>query len=406
MKKIAVLATLCLASQAHAAKWDKLNSPFVFNSITKVMTETNFSRLPMSAKLKDDRLAWSENFWPSNKGGIAYRWNSANPQPFHYHLNTKEELKQMSEAELAELSPAELYDISQNDYQYTLTTRVLSTYNENKLWWEGICHGWALAAVNYPEPAPVSLVNKDGIKVHFGSSDVKGLLAMHDAFNSKGRHASVGGRCGAEGKVAGEAFDEDGDVPVPSKVDAEVAECADTNAGTFHLVITNMIGINSKGFVADVDRFNDVWNQPVYAYESQVVEEKGVTARDVKDGVSRKVRVKTTMFYGDELEFFDAAEAATGYIGFVSKLPVTGTPAQQTNKKEYDYVLELNSRGDIVGGEWISETRPDFLWTKVRDEKFTSTPGNGNGLGGAIIGLFKKKYPLEGLNQIYKPIKR
>jgi hypothetical protein len=389
MKKLVVLATVALATQAYAAKWDKSNNPNYFNPVAKIKMNAALTDLPLKADLLDTRFGWSETYWPSNVGGIAYRWNSTNPQPFKYKLKTKEELVKMSETELSELSPAELYDISMGDYSYSLTKKVLSKFSPDDLWWEGICHGWSLAASNYAEPDKTVVTNKDGIKVPFGSSDVKGLLAMHDAFNSKGLYVRVGDRCAVPGKAAGEALPEDGQVPTVSKKDSEKAECADVNAGAFHIVLASMIGLNSHGFVADVDRYNDVWNQPVTGYESVIVGEETLSAKDIKGGVSRKVRMKTKMTFGEELVFYSAEEAAKGEVGFVSKEPVTGTPAQTFKSRDYEYVLELDLAGNIIGGEWISEGRPDMLWMKKKDDKFM------NG-----------KMPLAGLNQIYKPIKR
>jgi Transglutaminase elicitor len=405
MNKLVVFATLVLASNAYAEKWQpkSINDPTSFNFIVKGTMEMDLASLPLAAKLEDDRMGWSETFWPSNKGGIAYRWNSPNPTPFKYKLHSKAELQSMSANQLGELSPAELYDISQGDYKYSLTKKVLATYHTDDLWWEGICHGWALAATHYPEPDKVEIRNKDNIVVPFGSSDVKALLAMHDAYNSKGAYAQVGARCGIIGKVPGEAFPEDGIVPEPSVVDKNSAACSDTNAGAFHVIVTNMLGRFGKGFIADVDRYNDVWNQPVSAFESQILGDVSLNQRDMANGVSRKVRVKTKMTYGDELEFYSAEEVAKGTLGFVSKDPVTGTPAQTNGEKNYEYVLELNSYNQIVGGEWISESRPDFIWAKIKDAKFSSTPGNGTGF---LTGLFKKSYPLEGLNQIYRPVRR
>jgi hypothetical protein len=148
-----------------------------------------------------------------------------------------------------------------------------------------------------------------------------------------------------------------------------------------------MIGINSQGFVADVDRFNDVWNQPVSAYTSEIVAYVPVTENEARSGVKTKLQMKTIMIYGEELVFRTPKEEAEGTLGFVSKDPVTNTPAQTTKQKTYEYVLELNVYGQITGGSWISETRPDMLWTKKRDVKFL------NG-----------KFPLAGLNVIYKPV--
>lgn len=389
MRKLMVFASVLIATAAHAEKWDKTSNPYFFDIVAGGKMKVTMSSLPLKASLEDPRLGWSESFWPSSKGGIAYRWNSATPLIFKYKSPTKEEVKKMSQTQLSELSPAELYDISQGDYKYGLTKKVLKQYTVKDLWWEGICHGWALAASNYPEPDKVVVTNIDGIKVPFGASDVKGLLAMHDAYNSKGMYARVGARCAVLGKVNGEAFPEDGDVKMPELKEASRPECSDVNAGTFHIVLSNMIGVYSKGFVADVDRFNDVWNQPIKGYESVIKEEYPVSAAEYKNGVAKKVKVSTNMTYGDELEFYSHEAEAEGVVGFVSKEPVTGTPAQTDTTRLYEYILELDSFDNIIGGVWLSDARPDMLWMKQKDAKF---------LDG--------RFPLAGLNAIYKPVKR
>lgn len=389
MKRLLVLPLLLHSTPIFAERFDAANGPANLNKIIGTPVVMNFDSLPMSGKLHDDRLGWSETYWPSNRGGIAYRWSHPDPQPFKYRLHSKQELQRMSEAEIGQLSPAELYDIALGDYNYTLTRKVLREFSPKDLWWEGICHGWALAASNYPEPAPVTITNRDGIKVHFGSSDVKGLLAMHDAYNYQGTYAQVGKRCSASGKVAGEGDDRDANPNPPAPEAANTPDCKDVNAGAFHVSLANMIGIHSRSFVADVDRFNDVWNQPVTSYTSSVIGEEVVTAEHRAYGVERRVKVATKFIYGEELKFWTAEAEAAGAKNFVSKLPVTGTIHQEFRHKNYEYILEIDFKGNVIGGEWLTETRPDFLWAITRDRKFNNSP-----------------YPLAGLNIIYRPVRR
>ena len=374
-------------SLAHAERWDSNNHPNHFNKITGTPTIVKYELLPLIGKLDDERLGWSETYWPANKGGIAYRWNHPNPMPFAYDFHTKEELLAMSRADIEKLSPAELYDIAQGDYTYSLTRKTLKQFTPMDLWWEGICHGWSQAAANYPEPAQVLVQNPDGIRVPFGASDVKGLLAMHDAYNSQGTYTHIGGRCSAPGKVPGEGSSRDSNVSMPSEAQAESIECRDVNAGAFHVVMANMIGIQSKSLVADVDRFNDVWNQPVTAYESAFKEELVVEEAHYSYGVARRLRMEMKMTYGEELQFANQAAINRGEDNFVSKFPVTRTPHQEFRSKNYEYILELDANDNIIGGEWISVTRPDFLWTKKRDKTFLNNP-----------------MPLGGLSKIYKPV--
>lgn len=161
------------------------------------------------------------------------------------------------------------------------------------------------------------------------------------------------------------------------------------NAGAFHVSLTNMIGIHSRSFVADVDRFNDIWNQPVTSYSTVITGEEVVSPEHREYGVERRVKVMTKFTYGEELKFYTPELAASGAKNFVSKLPVTGTVHQEFRHKNYEYILELDFNGNVIGGEWLTETRPDFLWMIQRDRKFHNTP-----------------VPLAGLNFIYRPVKR
>jgi len=154
MKTVLLLSLVSvLPSVAHAELFEAGNSPVHFSKISETEILTTMSELPMKGAQLDDRYGWSETYWPSNLGGIAYRWSHPNPQPFKYKLHSKEELMVMSLEQRAQLSPSELYDIAMGDYSYTLTNNALRRYTKNDLWWEGICHGWAQAATNYPEPA-------------------------------------------------------------------------------------------------------------------------------------------------------------------------------------------------------------------------------------------------------------
>ena len=392
MKSLLLVSMMIASSAVMAESFEGGSHPGNFNRIAGMSVITNFNALPRTGKLADDRLAWSETYWPSNKGGIAYRWNHPDPQPFKYRLHTKEELLRMSQEELSRLSPAELYDISNDDYNYTLTRKAFSLYSPRDLWWEGICHGWAQAAINYPEPAPIVYTNKAGIKVPIGASDIKALLAMHEAYNYKGeKFAFAGRRCRVNGKVEGEGDERDRPEhrAYPAQELAESPDCRDVNAGAFHVIISNMIGLLGKGFVADIDRFNDVWNQPIFGYKTQIVGEENVEGSLVALGVAKRVKVKMEMIYGEELKFFTPQLAAEGHQNFVSKQPVTLTKHQKFLSKHYEYIVELNSAGNVIGGQWITQTRPDFMWLYARSQNFKNSP-----------------MPLAHLRHIYRPLRR
>jgi hypothetical protein len=78
-------------------------------------------------------------------------------------------------------------------------------------------------------------------------------------------------------------------------------------------------------------------------------------------------------------------ETTVTYAGEISPKfnPVIGTIDAIYTSHTYDYYLDINQAGDVVGGEWISDRRPDFIWTQG--------PVN-------FIGYWAK------LNEIYLPI--
>ena len=392
MKSLFLVSLMIVSGAAFAELYDGGSHPANFSRIAGITPILKFDSLPKKGKLSDDRLAWSETYWPSNVGGVAYRWNHPNPQPFKYRLHSRDELMKMSESELGQLSPAELYDISNNDYNYTLTRRAFSLYSTRDLWWEGICHGWAQAAINYPEPAAIVFTNKDGIRVPIGASDVKALLAMHEAYNYKGeKFAFAGRRCRVNGKVVGESDDRDPpqNRGFPIAELANSPDCRDVNAGSFHVIISNMLGLLGKGFVADIDRFNDIWNQPIAGYSTEVAGDEGVSPAQQAQGIARRLRIKLAMIYGEELKFYTPALAAQGHQNFVSKSPVTNTPHQKFLTRNYEYIVEINGAGNVIGGEWISSTRPDFMWLYGRSTGFKNSP-----------------MPLSHLKHIYRPVRR
>lgn len=370
-------AALILSATAHADRWNGANSPAGISRITGKPVNYRLSALPLRAELSNPHYIWSDTFWPAKLGGIAYRWNNEpNPEPFKYRLLSKMEVKAASVSDLERLSPSEKYDIYMGNYNYPLTKKVLSMNSPRDLWWEGICHGWAQAAVMHIEPARNDLRNPDGVLVPFGSSDVKGLIDFYYAkVHQTNKRFQVGKRCKAVGKVPGEGDRRDRVTAEPSASARNSADCSDVNAGAFHVVMANMIGLNDKGLVVEIDRYNDVWNQPVGKYDAEIISRNG-----------NKVHVRMNMTYGEELNLL-TPEEANDVGGFMSMFHVTGTPANTTRNRIYDYILELDNMGNIVGGEWISNSRPDFLWSKMGTDRFSN-----------------EKYGLGGLNEIYRPV--
>ena len=97
--------------------------------------------------------------------------------------------------------------------------------------------------------------------MEFKINDIKALGSLSYTSGLKTRFLST--RCNAtnDGTDEGIQFDE---FSVPTD---GFEECADTNAGTFHVVAANYLGIKKKSFVEDRTFDYQVWNQPVMGFE-------------------------------------------------------------------------------------------------------------------------------------------
>jgi Transglutaminase elicitor len=404
--------------------WDERNNP-VEMSLGNEDYIMDFAKLPLSGRLTTH--PWSADYWPTYRGGISQRWNKQSGDEGDYvtlkdragyPILTRELVAAMTLAQKQELSPAEKFDIFTGNYDFRLTrqerrrTRVMRTipdspeYDENFEipGWEGLCHGWAPGAINFAEPHSAVLLNADNIEVPFGSADVKGLLTyVEHAVPSKTNF--LAGRC--ELDFTGYRYRE----PVyteyqetvdrlhtelsnrtitRAEYDTKMAEarktydnrlaeidtwiknernsddCRDTNAGSFHVVITNQIGLRNEGFVADVTRDYQVWNQPISGFTSEIVASfDGAPAiaaslgddylKQAATGTVRVVQVKTLMNY--------VVETGSTYE------PQIFAEGEDENIAEYSYYLELDVNGRIIGGKWQDDDasnndRPDFLWKK------------------------------------------
>lgn len=319
-------------------KSDKGSSGPSFSSLQLMdaQSETRFDSLPLEGEVDLANKFWSGDHWPLNKGGINRRWSGAD-EGFDLVSPTKEEVGQLSAEEIARLSPAEKYDLLMGKYDYPLKTEVAGRANRSALDWEGLGNGWALASVGHAEPAPKTLANPDGISVQFGSSDIKALLTYFYAMNYNAPSQQLGLRCFERMGWNDNKF-----------------ECKDDlDAGSFHVVLSNRIGVNKQSIFADLDRYDEVWNHPIVGYKSEIEEAK--PDANTPAGVARVVYAKTTISYVNK-------NRAHSWDPIGARAVAT---------RLYTYHLYLNGEGLVVGGRWKSSDRPDFLWSMGTTDSFS-----------------------------------
>ncbi len=316
------------ATCALAQGWNERNNPARLGRL-----DVKLSRLPLAGRVADPSLAWPGYHWNNNVGGIAHRWTARDPQNFKYKSPSLAQLKSLTQEEINQLSPAEKYDILNREYRYPTVKRVFTQVSPTAESWHGICHGYTTAAMNHAEPETVVLKNRDGIEVTFYSSDVAGLLAYFYAKDATAKATLVGERCYVDTDVA--------------LLDENRARCWDINAGAFHVIVTNRLGLLGESFVADVTRFREVWNHVAVSYESNMLAQSGPLETSAPGTVTRQF-----------------VEMKVRYAGAIApKLhPVIGTPAAEYLDSRYQYWLDLDKDGEVVGGEWQDGAQPDFVW--------------------------------------------
>ena len=313
-------------SYENKRPWNNFNDPRRFYT----GWEGKLAELETAAQV--DTRVWSGYYWPHKWGGIALRWdgetNFQNPSskrnPHNYKTPSRNDFTKMSFQEKNALSPAEKYDISNGRFDYPTVQRERQRTNPKHPLWFGICEGWAAASVHYDEPHAFNMQLQDGNVLPFASSDIKALLSYHESQFNAGPTPVLGQRC----------------QPNSSNSPA----CWDTNPATLHLVLGNHIGNLKKPFIMDVDQKPEVWNQPVFGYKSTISNKSDISPYAAR-GTVREVYVKTIVWYLQE---------SGPYVNALT------TPIAQG--VHFDYTLELDRNGIILGGEWITAERPDFVW--------------------------------------------
>ena len=305
-----VMAKIKLPVTTDKEPWNQRNNPYIINSahINKLY-DYQYENLKKYNELTF--TPWTDDYWPTYKGGISYRWNNMSVdwysvEKYSYDILKEDEVKNVM---ISELSPAEKYDIFIQRYDFALThyerkrTNILKTVeghdeydSEYKIpTWEGLCHGWAPATLLYKNPKPVSIKNEDGIEVDFGSSDIKALLTFFLHYERSPQTKFLGERCNTsfseleELRASGEISEEE----YQRRLIAD--GCADINPGAFHVIIANEIE-EDRGFIIDITRDQEVWNQPVFAYEASEISKRSPSEEEFKYGAREIVEIEMAYF--------------------------------------------------------------------------------------------------------------
>ncbi|TYZ65193.1 hypothetical protein PybrP1_000331 [[Pythium] brassicae (nom. inval.)] len=149
----------------------------------------------------------------------------------------------------------------------------------------------------------------------------------------------------------------------------------DINPSFLHLAAANLMGKRRMSFIVDVASDSEVWNQPVRSYRVAEMELADADAESLaRFGVrsypfnsAAKYVARTVLL----LSWIDESDED-------GELVDTGLVDQSTITTTFEYLLELDASHNVIGGEWLEDSRydhPDFLWLPTdRPEPGTELP--------------------------------
>lgn len=298
-----------------------------------------------------DRLPWPGSYWPTFRDSINHRWagpNTRSPAEKYERAFGKSGVEDAVSAYFGvdSLNGAACKKQSDCPAKSRCARRRGDKQGRCSETWFGLCHAWAPAALLEREPQRA--VDYGGVR--FEVNDIKALVTIAYSEGLSAKLMSL--RCDAK------ASEHDlSDVPA----------CEDTNPGSFHVAVTNLLGLRGQSFIEDRSFDYEVWNFPVIAYKvtrdqqvspataNKMLGAQGNTYAFNKYAAElRRMRIELTWLGASDSEYDGPLTHAINWFAYTDV---------------YNYILELDADGEIIGGEWVGSSRtnhPDFLWIPVK----------------------------------------
>lgn len=373
-----------------ADAWDYKNNPqkfadFLDKDITYAMAD-----LPREGVAKN--TPWPDTYWPTYQDSTNHRWQGAGTlsplEKFDKAFNNWEDTPEFmalkpfdgtncsapwdpeyydrlgpaAKFQSANKGNARSRDGVDSDGDGTADECDSESNDGVESWW-GLCHAWVPAAMNEPEPK--FPVEHNGVT--FYPADIKALLlTVYD----RSKSIIVGGRCNTKDPER----DETGRIKDDS--------CRDTNAGAFHVIVTNFLGRYEMSIAEDRTYDYQVWNQPVHDYKITKNEEIDAAQANTLLGVSG-----SEYQYNPDAKRFFEIQMTMRYVteSDAEDHPLVPSIGSYLRTDKYHYVVEADADGKVIGGEWVApgsthsawgfSKQPDFLWTSVGPAgEITSNP--------------------------------
>lgn len=327
--------------------------------------------LPLSGTAQNE--SWPSTYWPTYEDSINTRWNGNELSPAQKYdqafngWTPPAGFMNLRPFDRDNPAPGTGWDRNYYDQQGPLASYVSREMGNRadreqaitangrpsgewtvETWW-GLCHAWVPAAIN--EPRPLRSVTYNGVTFHVGDLEAL-LIAAHNRTPAE----MLGDRCRAGSTGTTVERDEFGRPTDTS--------CADSNPGAMHVIVTNYLGLNHRGFAMDRTFDYQVWNQPVTGYE--ITRQTEITAAQANQLLGRPGDTYTQN--PDAAHLYDV-HMSLRWITESHASTVPGDAARHTRTDNLTYILEVDQTGKIIGGEWYGASQslhPDFLWNPRR----------------------------------------
>lgn len=243
--------------------------------------------------------------------------------------------------------------------------------------WYGHCNGTSVSGSRYQSPKnsvkrPKGCVVGSASCVEFSPADVRALLSEMN-MNAKAQFIS-GRRCSlTDAQLKSRPMLRSD----PTVMDA----CDDVNPGSFHVSLVNFLGRMKQPIIFDQSQNNEVWNYPIYKYKYTVSgpldEASAVAALQLGEPLENWV-------FNPKARSWYKVNMTVSYRNSTNDVPPNaGATLVDSTDLNYEYVLELDDNGDIIGGEWVGPHRynhPDFIWMPFEPADPTGDSSRGNPL--------------------------
>jgi len=312
-----------------ADQWGPSDNPTIFTADLDLTAAS----LPLEGEAAN--IPWAASYWPVYEDTIVHRWDGASSDSpalkYGKAFNVADIESKVSKAHGIERYTTRKACKATSECDSTIgeacAMRPGTTEGRCIPTWWGLCHAWAPASIL--EAEPIRPVTRNGVT--FKVNDIKALMTL--VYNSS-TSKFVSLRCDkddAQNKITYDAYGR----PI-----AADAECKDTNPGTYHVLLTNFLGLRGQSFVEDRTFDDEVWNQPLRGYRiTQMKEVSGQDANKLVGVTADPANLDVKTFSGTAL-----AAGAWFHQPAYTVVPGTTVKVEMTGDQDVDLYVKVGQQ--------------------------------------------------------------